>query len=77
MARHAAEVLKDALALPIEARAALIDSLVDSLDPTIDDAAEETWREEIHLRLQEIDGGAVQLLPWEEARPRIRARLES
>jgi putative addiction module component (TIGR02574 family) len=76
MARHAAEVLKEALALPAEARAALVDSLIDSLDPAIDESAEEAWREEIHRRLQQIDSGAVQLLPWEEARRRLRSRLE-
>ena len=76
MERHAAEVLKDALALPAEARAALIDSLIQSLDRTIDDRVEEAWREEIHRRLQQIDSGAVQLLPWEEGRRRLRDRLE-
>jgi putative addiction module component (TIGR02574 family) len=74
--RHAADVLRDALALPVEARAALVDSLVESLDPIIDDGAEESWREEIHRRLEQIDSGAVQLLPWEEARRRLRTRLE-
>ena len=53
MIRDAANVLKDALALPSEARAALIDSLIDSLDHVIDDGAEEAWREEIHRSLQE------------------------
>ncbi len=72
MADDVAEVLKNALALPTEARAALIDSLIASLDPAIDEHAEDAWREEIHRRLQEIDGGAVQLIPWEEARRRIR-----
>ncbi len=76
MARNAAEVLRDALALPAEARAALIDSLIGSLDPAIDDDAEEAWREEIYKRLEQIDSGAVRLTPWEEARRRLRVRLE-
>ena len=67
--------LRDALALPAEARAALIDSLIGSLDHEIDDGAEDAWREEIHRRLQQIDGGAVQLIAWDDAR-RLRARLE-
>ena len=46
-----AEVLKAALELPIEARAALIDSLIESLDHTIDDDTEDAWREEIYRRL--------------------------
>jgi putative addiction module component (TIGR02574 family) len=75
MERDAAEVLEDALALSPEIRAVLIDSLIGSLDQAVDAAAEETWREEIHRRLQEIDSGAVPLIPWEEARRRLRSRL--
>ena len=63
MAREAAEVLKDALALAPEARAALIDSLISSLDQAVEPAAEEAWREEIYRRLEQIDNGAVQLIP--------------
>lgn len=76
MVRDPAEVLRDALALPPEARAALVDSLIESLDHTIDEGAEEAWREEIYRRLQQIDSGAVQLIPWEDARRRLRFRLE-
>jgi len=68
MSRDAAEVLRDALALPPEARAALIGPLVDSLDPEVDDNVEEAWRGEIGHRLQEINSGAAALVPWEEAR---------
>jgi putative addiction module component (TIGR02574 family) len=75
MGRDAAEVLKDALALPAEARAVLIDSLIGSLDHEIDDGAEEAWREEIYRRLQQIDSGAVQLIAWDDALRRLRARL--
>jgi putative addiction module component (TIGR02574 family) len=74
MPRDAAEVLKDALALPVEARAALIGSLVDSLDTEVDEDAEEAWREEIRRRLQEIDRGTVKLIPWAEARRRLLNR---
>ncbi len=68
MPRDAAEILKDALALPPEARAALIGPLVDSLDTEVDEGVEEAWRAEIQRRLAEIDSGAVKLVPWDEAR---------
>ena len=54
MPRDAAEVLKDALALPPEARAALIGSLVDSLDTDVDEDAEQV------ARLDERDPGLGQ-----------------
>jgi len=76
MERDAAEVLRDALALSPEARLALVDSLIGSLDRTVDAGAEEAWREEIYRRLQQIDSEAVRLIPWEEARRRLRSRLE-
>jgi putative addiction module component (TIGR02574 family) len=76
MPKDAAELLRDALSLPAEARAALIDSLLESLDVEVDDNAEEAWREEIYRRLQEIDSGAARLIPWHNARHRLWARLE-
>jgi len=76
MERDAAEVLRDALALSPEVRAALVDTLIGSLDQEVDPAAEEAWREEIYRRLQQIDSGAVHLIPWEEARRRLQFRLE-
>ena len=76
MERHAADLLRDALTLPTEARAALIDSLIESLDQAVDEGAEEAWREEIELRLQQIDSGAVKLISWRAARRRLRERLD-
>lgn len=73
----AAELLRNALALAPEARAALVDSLISSLDPQSDPAVEETWREEIFQRLQQIDSGAVALVPWEDARRRLHSRLRA
>lgn len=75
MERHAAEVLRDALTLPPEARAALIDALIDSLDQTVEGGAEEAWRLQIEARLQEIDAGDVELISWRSARQRLRDRL--
>jgi len=75
MPKDAAELLRDALALPPEARAALADSLLESLDAQVDEDAEAVWREEIHRRLTELDNGAVQLIPWDDARRRLWGRL--
>ena len=72
MEKHAAEVLRDALHLPAEARAALVDSLIESLDPTIDEGAEEAWRQEIDLRIRQIDSGDVELVAWYDVRRRLR-----
>jgi len=76
MDRETAEILERAIRLPEEARAALADSLLESLDTEVDENSEEAWREEIQRRLGEIDTGAVRLVPWSEARKRLEARLK-
>ncbi len=65
------DILREALKLPPEARAAIAGSLLDSLDRTMDEGAESAWEDEVLLRLKEIDEGRVRLVPWAEARRRI------
>src|SRR5687768_5390757 len=74
MKRDAAEILKEALALPTEARAALAGSLLDSLDTDVDEDAEPSWATEVNRRVAELDGGAVKPVPWMEVRRRLAAR---
>jgi putative addiction module component (TIGR02574 family) len=69
------ELLKKALALPPEARAALAGSLLESLDDTVDSSAEEEWGREIARRIEELDSGKVKPVPWAEARRQISALL--
>jgi len=75
MNRDAAEILRDALALPTDTRAALVDSLLDSLDSTVDPDAEELWEREILRRAKELDSGSVKTVPWVELRSRLIAKL--
>ena len=72
MSTDPGEILKAALSLPAGARAAIADSLLDSLDPGVDEAADEGWRTEIRKRLAELDASGVRTVPWSE----VRARLE-
>jgi len=71
MKQNIADILKEALKLPPEARAALAGTLLDSLDEAVDKDAESAWEAEIVKRLKEIDEGKVNLIPWAEARARI------
>ncbi len=65
------DLLKEALKLPPEARAALAGSLLDSLDQEVDEDAEAAWHAEIDRRLRELNSGTVKPVPWFEARRRI------
>lgn len=76
MTEEATDILKKALALPPQARAEIADSLLESLDSApLDENVEAAWSEEIKHRMDDIDSGKVQLIPYEEVRRRLMARL--
>jgi putative addiction module component (TIGR02574 family) len=76
MSPDVSELLKKALALPPESRAALAGSLLESLDDEpADEGVEAAWNEEIKRRIEEIDSGKVQMIPYEEVRRRLAALL--
>jgi putative addiction module component (TIGR02574 family) len=72
--RKAVDILKEALALPTEERAALAATLLDSLDPDVDEDAEAAWAIEVNRRVADLDSGAVKAIPWAEVRRRLAAR---
>lgn len=67
------DILKEALALPSEERAALAASLLDSLDTDVDEDADAAWAIEVDRRMTELDAGAVKTISWEEVRRRLAA----
>lgn len=70
--RSADDVLKDALALPAEARAEIAGALIGSLDDdVVDEHAEAMWSVEIARRIAEIDSGQVKLVTWSELQRRL------
>ena len=75
MTEEVSQLLKKALALPAEARAALAGSLLESLDDTVDASAEEAWNREIARRIEELDSAKAKPIPWAEARRQVSAIL--
>ena len=75
MAQDISEILKLAMALPTEARAALAGVLLDTLEANIDTSAEAEWEREIARRIEELDSGAVRPIAWAEARRQIADAL--
>ena len=64
----------EALKLTAGERAALAQRLLASLE---DDAEiDEAWAVEVERRIAEVESGAVQLIPIEEALARVRAALK-
>ena len=75
MKEEVVDLLKKALALPVEARAALAGSLLDTLDETVDEEVEASWQREIASRIQQLDSGKAKTIPWTEIRKRLTAKL--
>jgi putative addiction module component (TIGR02574 family) len=71
------EVRQIACELPKEQRIQLADSLLESVGTNADGAAaiEAAWDGEIKRRLDEIDSGAVELVPLEDVLARMDARI--
>jgi putative addiction module component (TIGR02574 family) len=67
----ALKILADALLLPESERSELAASLIDSLDPKVDQGSQQAWESEILRRLADLDTGSVHTVPWPEARRRI------
>ena len=76
MSPELSEILKKALALPPEARAALAGSLLEALMTPWTRGAEEEWGKEIARRIEELDSGKVKPIPWAKARRQISAILK-
>jgi putative addiction module component (TIGR02574 family) len=70
------EILSQALALSAEERAALADSLLESLDTDVDEDAPEQWRIETRKRMAELDSGSVETVAWDDVRARLRQSLK-
>jgi putative addiction module component (TIGR02574 family) len=64
----------EALKLAPGERAALAQRLLASLEE--DTEIEEAWAQEVERRIAEVESGAVQLIPIEEALARVRAALK-
>ena len=73
MSQRADQLFQEAQALPAEERAVLALQLLDSVgEPEAE--IERVWIAEVRRRLSDIDAGASQLAPWDQARRRIFAR---
>lgn len=74
MTADAKKIFEQALALPEQERAALIDVLADSLQADDDDLSPE-WNAEIARRIEAVERGESRLIPGDEVEARIRATL--
>lgn len=69
------ELITEAVSLPVEERALIIDSLLKSLN-TPDPAIEQQWLSVANNRLQQLKSGEVSALSSEEIFKKIAARFQ-
>ena len=76
MTPQVSEVLEKALTLSAQDRGLLIDRLIESLDEgSAEEGVEEAWGEEIKRRVDDIRSGKTKMIPGDEVRRLIAARL--
>ena len=68
------EIISIAKAMPVEARAEIVDSLLESMQPT-DARIDELWKSEVERRIAKYEGGGVQLIPGEVVFDKIHKRF--
>lgn len=75
MSRSAAEILEEARQLPPGEVNWLIENLLQRSDARSEAEIEAAWDREIKRRMDEIDSGAVKLIPGEQVRAEMIASL--
>lgn len=73
---NASAVEKEALALPLQERAKLVEVLLESLDNLSEQEADALWLDEAARRARQIDEGKVELVTPAELEKRVQVRLK-
>jgi putative addiction module component (TIGR02574 family) len=74
MSPEVSDLLKRALALTVDERAALANTLLDSLEHA-DESVQAAWDEEVERRMQDLQSGRAVTVPWEELHQELLAML--
>jgi putative addiction module component (TIGR02574 family) len=74
------KLLEQALSLSVEEQEALAESLISNLDGEAnggpaEEGVEAAWADEINRRVADIRSGKTKMIPYEEVRRRLAARL--
>ena len=69
------EIIEEAMSLPVEERAMVVDSLLQTLNP-LDAEIEIAWVKVAKRRLAELRSGSVKAVPGDEVFLKIRERFE-
>ena len=74
--RSIEQLTEELLSLPSASRALLAEKLAESLEFDIDPIIQAAWTTEPHRRRNQIQSGAVQAIPGDEALAKVRLLLD-
>ena len=74
MSPEVSDLLRRALALTVDERAALANTLLDSLEET-GESVQAAWDEEVARRMQDLQAGKAVTVPWEELHQELLTML--
>lgn len=75
MSKTVKELYEEASTLDEKQRADLAGLLLESLDSERDPDVEQAWATEIEKRIVQIDTGEVDMIPWEDVKREMYARI--
>jgi putative addiction module component (TIGR02574 family) len=76
MSPETSDLLKRALALPVDERAALANSLLDTLESSNESVSlQEAWDAEVARRVADLKAGKAVTVPWEELHRELLAMV--
>jgi putative addiction module component (TIGR02574 family) len=70
------KILEEALLLPADQRASLVERLLQSLNLPTEAEINRLWAEEAERRVSQLESGKVDLVPGEQVFTRIRAKYQ-
>jgi len=74
MSPEVSDLLKRALALPADERAALANTLLDSLEAP-SQSVEPAWDDEVARRMEDLKSGKAVTVPWEQLHRELLAMV--
>jgi putative addiction module component (TIGR02574 family) len=74
MSPEISDLLKRARALSVDERAALANTLLDSLEGA-DESVQEAWDKEVARRIEDLEAGRAVTVPWEELHRELLAMV--
>ncbi|HEY5176634.1 MAG TPA: addiction module protein [Terriglobales bacterium] len=74
MSPEISDLLKRTLALSVDERAALANTLLDSLGGA-DESVQEAWDKEVARRIEDLRAGKAVTVPWEELHRELLAMV--